>query len=111
MQSDRYTSRPITTGGATTPRTNGFVKRFNGTILEEFFRVKLHEWMYTDVNALQDDLDAWLCHYNHERAPSGYRNNGRHPQTSSTSAFFHPRRSFTLKIAPPYVFDVGGESA
>jgi len=62
-----------------TPRTNGFVERFNGTVLDEFFRVKLRETFYGSVDALQADLDAWLVNYNTERLHLGYRNMGRRP--------------------------------
>lgn len=62
-----------------TPRTNGFVERFNGTVLDEFFRVKMRENFYDSVEALQADLDAWLIHYNTERPHLGYRNMGRRP--------------------------------
>jgi transposase InsO family protein len=61
------------------PRTNGFVERFNGTVLEEFFRPALHAKLFESVEALQADLDAWLHHYNHERPHLGYRNQGRRP--------------------------------
>ena len=61
------------------PRTNGFVERFNGTVLEEFFRPALRERFYETVEALQADLDAWLVHYNRERPHLGYRNQGRRP--------------------------------
>jgi transposase InsO family protein len=59
------------------PRTNGFVERFNGTVLEEFFRPTMRSQLYESVEALQTDLDAWLHHYNHERPHLGYRNQGR----------------------------------
>lgn len=62
-----------------TPKTNGFVERFNGTVLEEFFRIKMRETFYDSVDALQADLDAWLVHYNTERPHLGYRNMGRRP--------------------------------
>jgi transposase InsO family protein len=61
------------------PRTNGFVERFNGTVLEEFFRPTMRSRLYESVDALQADLDAWLHHYNHERPHLGYRNQGRRP--------------------------------
>src|SRR5919106_174684 len=61
------------------PRTNGFVERFNGTVLEEFFRPTMRRRLYESVAALQADLDAWLHHYNHERPHLGYRNQGRRP--------------------------------
>ena len=42
-----------------TPRTNGFVERFNGMVLEEFFRPAMHGTSCsTSVEALQADLDA-----------------------------------------------------
>jgi transposase InsO family protein len=62
-----------------TPRTNGFVERFNGTVLEEFFRPVLHQKLFESVEALQAELDAWLVHYNRERPHLGYRNQGRRP--------------------------------
>jgi len=61
------------------PRTNGFVERFNGTVLDEFFRVVMREKVYASVEALQADLDAWLIHYTTERPHLGYRNQGRRP--------------------------------
>lgn len=61
------------------PKTNGFVERFNGTVLDEFFRVKMRETFYDSVEALQADLDAWLVHDNRERPHLGYRNQGRRP--------------------------------
>ena len=62
-----------------TPRTNGFVERFNGTVLEEFVRPAMYQKLFESVEALQADLDAWLHHYNHERPHLGYRNQGRRP--------------------------------
>ncbi len=61
------------------PKTNGFVERFNGTVLDEFFRLKMRETFYESVEVLQADLDAWLVHYNTERLHLGYRNQGRRP--------------------------------
>lgn len=62
-----------------TPRTNGFVERFNRTVLDEFFRTAFRKRFYESVEALQTDLDAWLHHDNHERPHRGYRNKGRRP--------------------------------
>lgn len=62
-----------------TPKTNGFVERFNGTVLEEFFRKAFRENFYESVEALQSDLDEWLKHYNYERPHRGYRNMGKRP--------------------------------
>lgn len=61
------------------PETNGFVERFNRTVLEEFFREVFRERFYESVDALQQDLDRWLVYYNTERPHQGYRNQGRRP--------------------------------
>ena len=67
-----------------TPRTNGFVERFNRTILDEFFREAFRKKFYSSVEELQADLDKWLDHYNHERPHRGYRNMGRRPYETFT---------------------------
>jgi hypothetical protein len=81
------------------PRTNGFVERFNGTVLEEFFRPTMRRQLYESVEALQADLDAWLHHYNHERPHLGYRNQvaGR-GRLSSCSSASHPQDKEVKKI-------------
>lgn len=61
------------------PRTNGFVERFNRTILDEFFRTAFRKKLYESVSALQEDLDKWLHYYNYDRPHRGYRNQGRRP--------------------------------
>lgn len=61
------------------PRTNGFVERFNRTVLDEFFREAFRKTFYGSVEKLQADLDEWLAYYNTERPHRGYRNMGRRP--------------------------------
>ena len=61
------------------PKTNGFIERFNKTVLDEFFRIAFRENFYESVEALQEDLDQWLIHYNTERPHRGYRNRGKRP--------------------------------
>ena len=62
-----------------TPKTNGFVERFNRTVLDEFFKETFRKKFYTSVKELQEDLDVWLHEYNYERPHRGYRNMGRRP--------------------------------
>ena len=62
-----------------TPRTNGFVERFNRTVLDEFFRETFRNKFYASVEELQQDLDQWIHYYNYERPHRGYRNMGRRP--------------------------------
>ena len=61
------------------PQTNGFVERFQRTVLDEFFRPAFRTKFYDRVELLQDDLDVWLVHYNTERTHQGYRNLGKRP--------------------------------
>lgn len=61
------------------PQTNGFVERFNRTILDEFFRIVFRTTIYESVEQLQTDLDTWLLDYNTQRPHQGYRNLGRRP--------------------------------
>ncbi len=61
------------------PQTNGFVERFQRTVLDEFFRMAFRTTLYETVEALQTDLDTWLWHYNYERPHQGYRNLGKRP--------------------------------
>jgi transposase InsO family protein len=61
------------------PQTNGFVERFNRTVLDEFFRKAFRTKLYKTIEELQIDLDAWLLYYNTERPHQGYRNMGRRP--------------------------------
>jgi len=62
-----------------TPKTNGFVERFNGTVLDEFFREKMLTNFNDSVEPLQAGLEYWLRDYNTERPHIGYRNMGRRP--------------------------------
>lgn len=61
------------------PQTNGFVERFNRTVLDEFFRTAFRTKLYQSVEVLQTDLDDWLKYYNEERPHQGYRNLGKRP--------------------------------
>jgi len=53
--------------------------RFHRTVLDEFFRTAFRTKLFTSVEELQSDLDAWLRFYNGERPHRGYRNLGRRP--------------------------------
>ena len=53
------------------PQTNGICERFNRTVLNEFYRVAFRRKLYTTLEELQADLDAWLREYNEERPHQG----------------------------------------
>ena len=54
-------------------------ERFNRTMKEEFFDTAMRKRLYTDLSSLQEDLDAWLGYYNHERPHSGRYCYGKTP--------------------------------
>jgi transposase InsO family protein len=53
------------------PQTNGICERFNRTVLNEFYRVAFRRKLYTTLEELQADLDAWMREYNEERPHQG----------------------------------------
>jgi len=53
------------------PQTNGIVERLHKTMLNEFYRVTFRKKIYTTLEQLQEDLDAWLASYNNERPHQG----------------------------------------
>jgi transposase InsO family protein len=56
---------------ARSPQTNGICERFHKTVLNEFYRVTFRKKLYTTLEALQADLDAWLREYNEQRPHQG----------------------------------------
>jgi transposase InsO family protein len=56
---------------ARSPQTNGICERFHKTVLNEFYRVAFRRTIYTSLEALQADLDAWLREYNEARPHQG----------------------------------------
>jgi transposase InsO family protein len=52
---------------AQSPQTNGICERFHKTILNEFRQVAFRKKIYSTMEELQADLDAWIYSYNHER--------------------------------------------
>jgi transposase InsO family protein len=53
------------------PQTNGICERFHKTVLNEFYRVAFRKKLYSTLEELQKDLDAWLEEYNERRPHQG----------------------------------------
>src|SRR6476659_2912897 len=56
---------------AYSPQTNGICERFHRTIQDEFYSVAFRKRLYTTLDELQSDVDAWLREYNEQRPHSG----------------------------------------
>ena len=61
------------------PQSNGYVERFHKTLLDEHFRIMGRTKWYESIEEMQEDLNAFLKHYNHERPHQGRGMNGRTP--------------------------------
>jgi hypothetical protein len=83
------------------PQTNGFVERFNRTVLEEFFCVAFRKKWYYSLEELQTDLDTYMWHYNFQRPHSGYRLNGKRPIEVLLDKTTCPKRLTYDKIDAP----------
>ncbi len=53
------------------PQTNGICERFHKTVLDEFYRITFRKKLYTSLDELQVDLDAWIDQFNVERTHQG----------------------------------------
>ncbi len=56
---------------AKSPQTNGICERFNRTVQNEFYAIAFRKKIYTLIEQLQADLDAWMNDYNTKRTHSG----------------------------------------
>lgn len=64
------------------PQTNGICERFHKTVLQEFYQVAFRKKLYQSLDELQQDLDAWIEHYNNERTHQGKMCCGRTPMAT-----------------------------
>jgi len=64
------------------PQTNGIVERFHKTVLNEFYRVAFRKKIYTTLEELQEDLDAWMREYNEVRSHQGRWCYGKTPMAT-----------------------------
>ena len=64
------------------PQTNGICERFHQTVLNEFYRVTFRKKIYSDLDALQQDLDQFIDEYNTVRTHQGKRCQGRTPMAT-----------------------------
>ena len=61
------------------PQSNGFVERLHRTLLDEHFRIMGRKKFYDSIEAMQNDLDAYLITYNTQRPHQGHGMKGRTP--------------------------------
>ncbi len=67
------------------------MERFNRTVLDELLRAAFRQKYCESVDALQEDVNTWLKHYNEERTHQGYRNMGKLPIDTVTASVHNVR--------------------
>jgi transposase InsO family protein len=68
------------------PQTNGICERFHRTVLDEFYRITFRKKLYSTIEELQADLDAFLDDYNNERPHQGRWCFGKTPMQTFTDS-------------------------
>jgi hypothetical protein len=53
------------------PQTNVICEWFHKTILQESYQIAFRKKVYVIIEALQNDMDEWIEHYNNERTYQG----------------------------------------
>jgi transposase InsO family protein len=66
------------------PQSNGICERFQKTVLNEFYQVAFRKKIYTSIEELQVDVDAWIKEYNEQRPHSGKYCFGKTPMQTFT---------------------------
>jgi transposase InsO family protein len=64
---------------ARSPQTNGICERFNRTAQDEFYAIAFRKKIYSSLEQMQTDLDAWIEDYNRNRTHTGKYCFGRTP--------------------------------
>ena len=68
------------------PQTNGICERFHKTMLQEFYQVAFRKKLYRSIEELQQDVDAWIKHYNEQRPHTGRYCYGKTPLQTFTDS-------------------------
>ena len=71
---------------AYSPQTNGICERFHRTMQEEFYSVAFRKRLYSTLEELQADVEAWLKDYNEQRPHSGKYCFGKTPMQTFLDA-------------------------
>lgn len=90
------------------PQTNGICERFHRTMKQEFYDVALRKKVYTSIEELQKDANAWLDEYNNARPHSGKHCYGKTPMQTFQEAkklaqskyldYCHAKQDFAIEL-------------
>lgn len=83
------------------PQTNGITERLNQTILDEFYQVAFRKKLYTSLEEIQTDLDAYMDEYNNHRTNQGRFCQGRTPMETFLSGLEECRKYVPQPVVEP----------
>lgn len=82
------------------PQTNGICERFHRTMQEEFYAVAFRKKIYTSLEQVQTDLDAWVRQYNDERTHTGKYCYGRTPMQTFVESLPLAKEKMLSELPP-----------
>lgn len=82
------------------PQTNGICERLHRTMQEEFYAIAFRKKLYGSLEALQQDLDAWMAYYNNERPNSGRYCYGKTPMQTFKESFTLAKQKMLSDLSP-----------
>ena len=88
------------------PQTNGICERFHRTLKEEFYDIAFRKKIYSTLEELQTDVDAWLIKYNQFRGHSGRHCYGKTPYQT-----FLDSKKLAIEKNPGKLFEETSDSA
>ena len=83
------------------PQTNGCTEKLNQTIKNEFYSVAFRKKIYSSLDEIQKDLDAFMRHYNEDRTNQGKHCKGRTPYQTFTDGLDLYRQYVHEGVASP----------
>lgn len=70
---------------ANSPQTNGICERFHRTMQDECYAIMFRKKLYSNLQDIQTDVDAWIETYNNQRPHSGKYCYGKTPMQTFLS--------------------------
>jgi transposase InsO family protein len=82
------------------PQSNGICERLHRTMQEEFYAITFRKKLYDNLEQLQQDLDAWIAHYNNERPHSGRYCYGKTPMQTFIESLPLAKQKMLQELPP-----------
>jgi transposase InsO family protein len=85
---------------AKSPQTNGICERLHRTMQDEFYATAFRKKIYSTLDELQTDLDAWMDDYNNNRTHTGKYCYGRTPMQTFMETLSLAKEKMLQELPP-----------